>query len=58
MQMMQYSFIGSAQTVKAELEAFASGTNVDEKMVASFIYDNTAKIHSYELIAEMFKRAQ
>ena len=58
MQMMQFSFIGSMQTVKVQLESFAASTDVDEIMVASYIYDNAAKIHSYELIATLFKKEQ
>ena len=55
MQMMKYTFIGSANTVKEGLQNFLNETQVDEIMVASYIYDNAAKIHSYELIAPFFK---
>ena len=55
LQMMQYTFIGSAETVKKGLQTFFEDTNVDEIMVASYIYDNAAKIYSYELIAPFFK---
>jgi luciferase family oxidoreductase group 1 len=54
-QMMKYTFIGSAETVKKDLQKFLDETHVDEIMVASYIYDNNAKMHSYELIAEFFK---
>ena len=57
MQMMQYTFIGSAATVREGLQAFLDNTDVDEMVVASYIYDNAAKIHSYELIAPFFKTA-
>jgi luciferase family oxidoreductase group 1 len=57
-QMMQYSFIGSAATVKEKLEKFLALTNVDEIMVASYIFDNAAKIHSYELVVPFFKAAR
>lgn len=57
MQMMQYTFIGSAKTVREGLQVFLDDTDVDEIMVASYIYDNAAKIHSYELIAPFFKTA-
>lgn len=56
MQMMKYTFIGSAETVKKQLQTFLDETQVDEIMVASYVYDNDAKIHSYELIAEFFKK--
>jgi luciferase family oxidoreductase group 1 len=48
--MMHYSFIGSAEKVKAELNSFLAETGVDEIMVASHIYDLEAKKRSYELI--------
>lgn len=54
-QMMQYTFIGSAETVHQKLQIFLKETEVDEIMVASYIFDNAAKIHSYELIAQFFK---
>lgn len=55
MQMMQFSFIGSPKTVKEQLQSFADTANIDELMVASYVYDNAAKIHSYELIAPFFR---
>ncbi|KAA9036328.1 LLM class flavin-dependent oxidoreductase [Ginsengibacter hankyongi] len=56
LQMMKYTFIGSAATVKKGLQSFLEDTQVDEIMVASYVYDNNAKIHSYELIGEFFKK--
>lgn len=53
-QMMYYSFIGDAEKVKNELQAFLDQTSVDEIMVAAHVYDLQAKIHSYELIAPFF----
>lgn len=54
LQMMKYAFIGSPQTVKKELETFIAETRVDEIMVASHIYDHTAKLRSYEILAELW----
>ena len=54
-QMMEFTFIGSAKTVHQALQSFADDTGIDEIMVASYIYDNAAKIKSYELIAPFFK---
>jgi len=48
--MMHYSFIGSAEKVKSELNAFLNETGVDEIMIASHVYDLEAKKRSYELI--------
>jgi len=56
LQMMKYTFIGSAATVKNGLQSFLDDTLVDEIMVASYIYDNDVKIHSYELVAEFLKK--
>jgi luciferase family oxidoreductase group 1 len=57
MQMMQYTFIGSAKTVQEGLQAFLKDTGVDEIMVTTYIYDNALRIRSYELIAPFFKNA-
>ena len=55
-QMMKYSFIGSAEKVKTELQAFADRTGIDELMVAAHIYDMEAKKKSYAMIAPLFKQ--
>lgn len=54
LQMMKYSFIGSPDTLKKNLQSFLDETQVDELMVATYLYDNDAKIYSYELIADFF----
>lgn len=56
LQMMKYTFVGSPETVKAGLQSFLDDTDVDEIMVASHIYDNVAKIRSYEIVSSFFKR--
>ncbi len=58
LQMMKYTFIGSPDTVITNLQSFLDETQVDEFMAASYIYDNDAKIHSYELIADFFKKVE
>ncbi|MEJ7767267.1 MAG: LLM class flavin-dependent oxidoreductase [Chitinophagaceae bacterium] len=50
-QILQYTFIGSAATVKEHMQHFVEDTQVDELMVVSNIFDHAARIHSYELIA-------
>lgn len=57
MQMMEFAFIGSVETVRQQLQSFADKTGIDEIMVASYIYENVAKIRSYKLIAPLFKPA-
>ncbi len=56
-QMMQFSFVGCVETVKEQLQSFVNDTDIDELMVASHLYDNRAKIWSYELISPFFKHA-
>jgi luciferase family oxidoreductase group 1 len=57
-QMMRFSYIGSKRSVQHGLQSFLNDTAVDEIMVASYIYDNNKKIHSYELIADLFKKSR
>lgn len=51
-QMLQYTFIGSAANVQAQMQEFVESTQVDELMVVSNIFNHKARVHSYELIAE------
>ena len=46
------AMIGSAETVKAKLEAFAERTAADEIMVTTMVHGHADRIRSYELIAE------
>ncbi|MGQ9365104.1 LLM class flavin-dependent oxidoreductase [Azospirillum sp. ST 5-10] len=50
--MLACSFVGSAETVRRGLEAFAERTGADEIMVASAIHDHRARLRSYEILAE------
>ena len=56
-QMLRYSFVGSSLTVRSELQDFLNETGVDEIMVASHIYDHKARLHSYEILSKLFKKA-
>jgi luciferase family oxidoreductase group 1 len=51
--MLECSFIGSPETVRAGLEEFCKQTAVDELIVAAAIYDHTARLRSYELLSQM-----
>ncbi|MGO4878127.1 LLM class flavin-dependent oxidoreductase [Pedobacter sp. AJM] len=53
-QMLYYSFIGSKETIKRNLEAFVEKYGVNEVMSTSHIYDQQAKLHSNKLFAEIF----
>ena len=49
--MLACSFVGSPQTVRTGLEKFIEQTRADELMVSSAIYDHSARLRSYELLA-------
>lgn len=51
--MMQYTFIGSKNTVQKKLEAFISETRVNEIIVAAYIHDQVARLKSFELLAQL-----
>lgn len=53
--MMHYAFIGGTEKVKTELYKFLATTKVDEIMVTTHMFDLQARLHSYELIAPLFK---
>jgi len=55
-QMAHYTFVGNAPTVQKGLQAFVDQTGIDEIMVASHIFEHSAKLKSYELIAPFFKK--
>ncbi|KHD86638.1 LLM class flavin-dependent oxidoreductase [Heyndrickxia ginsengihumi] len=52
---LEYAFIGSKQTIKTELQAFVDETQVDELMFVSHIYDQKARLHSYDILSELRK---
>jgi luciferase family oxidoreductase group 1 len=52
-EMLAYSMVGSAETVRGQLEAFVARTGADEVMLASQIYDHDARLRSYQLAAEV-----
>jgi len=53
-QMLACTFVGSKDTIKADLQRFIDQTQVDEIMASSHIYDHRARLRSYELMAEVF----
>ena len=55
LQMMQYTFIGSPVTVKEKLQKFLDETQVNEIMVTSHIFNHAARLHSYEIVSNLFK---
>lgn len=47
---------GSQETVKEKLQSFIEKTEVNEVMVTCQVYDQQARLRSYELIAELMAR--
>jgi len=52
-EVLSCSAIGSPDTVRRELKAFADLTAADEIIVASMIYDPAARLRSYEIAAQV-----
>ena len=53
--MLRYSFVGSKETVKPQIEDFVARTGVDELMISTMIYDPQARLNSYQGLAEIFE---
>jgi luciferase family oxidoreductase group 1 len=49
--MLKYSVVGSAETVRRELESFVELTKADELMVVTSLFDHAARVRSYEIVA-------
>ena len=58
MGMLARSIIGSPETVRAGIKTLIDGTKADELMIVSDIYDHTARLHSFELIAAAHRAEQ
>ena len=50
------SIIGSPTTVKNGLEKILAETAVDELMLNSMIFDHTARLRAYEIVADVWKQ--
>ncbi|MDN5289055.1 MAG: hypothetical protein JWR38_5329 [Mucilaginibacter sp.] len=57
-QMLTYLFTGDKEKIKAEIQTFAEQTHIDEIMVTSHIFDEKARIRSYEIFAEALKEIE
>jgi luciferase family oxidoreductase group 1 len=55
--MLACSFVGSPATVRAGLTEFVAKTRADEVIVAAGIFDQAARLRSYELLAEAMRDA-
>lgn len=54
-QMLAYSFIGRPATIKKNIQKFIEENALDEIMITSNIYDQQAKLYSFELFANVMK---
>jgi luciferase family oxidoreductase group 1 len=52
-QALACSIVGSPETVRQSLEAFTAATRADELMVTSQIFDHSARVQSFEILAEV-----
>lgn len=50
---LAYSAVGSVETVRQKLATLADLTRADELMVTSQIFDHAARLHSFEIVAEL-----
>ncbi len=50
-QMLARRVVGSPDTVRKGMAAFVAETGVDELIIVSDVYDHSARLHSFELIA-------
>ena len=58
MGMLHRSFVGSRETVHAELDRFVAETQADELIVAAAIHDHAARLRSYELLGKLRRSAE
>jgi len=57
LQMLEYSFTGSRDSVQTSLQSFLDKTGVNEMMIASHLYDLNARKTSLELLSSCFKKS-
>ena len=51
--MLACSFVGSAETVRHGLAGLLDRTGADELLVAAAIHDHAARLHSYDILAQV-----
>jgi luciferase family oxidoreductase group 1 len=51
LQRTRVSFVGSPETVKTQMQDFIARTGADELIAVSHIYDHSARLRSYEIVA-------
>ncbi len=56
--MLACSIIGSPETVREGLEKFLLRTGADELMIVSDVFEHKARLHSYEIIADVARSVE
>jgi len=56
-QRTRFSVVGSPQTIQAGLQTIIEETEADELMATASIFDHSARLHSFEILAGMFENA-
>ena len=51
-QQLHYTFVGGHEKITRELQSFLDQTGVDEIMACAHIFDHSARVRSYEILAE------
>jgi luciferase family oxidoreductase group 1 len=51
---LKYSLVGSRETIAAQLTALVEQTTPDELIFGSHIYDHAARLHSFDLLAQVY----
>ena len=54
-QMLKFTFTGSRETVKQDIEVFLADTRVNELMVATSVFDHADRIRSYQIFSEIMQ---
>lgn len=52
-QLLTYSFIGSPETVRQQIDQFLEQTGADELMMASYVFDHDERLKSHRLFSEL-----
>ncbi|MGO2101659.1 LLM class flavin-dependent oxidoreductase [Psychroflexus halocasei] len=54
-QMLKYAFVGNKTEVKEQTQNFVDRFQVDELILTSYIYDQSARLRSFEIFSELMK---
>lgn len=54
---LKCSLVGSPRTIETQLAALVEQTQPDELIFGSHIYDHAARVHSFELLAQVYEKA-